>query len=99
MDAFEAGLSDLDFLAKSCPYDPDTIKPGDFDFTPHLSRDKADAKKKKSKKEDKDSDKEDHKEDPQDHKPKLPRRLKLSAFSTSVGQGQAAWKLHRSRCS
>eukprot|EP00969_Alexandrium_andersonii_P194141 8575825-Alexandrium_andersonii.AAC.1 len=67
MDA-EAMTSDLDVLAKSCPYDPDTIKPGDFDFTPHIvNRDKADGKEKKSKKEDKD------KEDPQDHKPKLPR--------------------------
>eukprot|EP00969_Alexandrium_andersonii_P180021 7956814-Alexandrium_andersonii.AAC.1 len=74
-------LSDLDILAKSCPYDPGEIRPRDFDFKPHIfDREKAEKKEaKKAKKDEQDKD------EPQDHKPKLPHRLKLSAFSRSVG--------------
>lgn len=84
--ASSAGGSESDQignLLKVCPFDPNSIKPIPFDFTPHM----VDKKETKEKAKDKDKDKDESRPSPegQARQQRLPHRLKLSAFSKSVG--------------
>ena len=80
----------MDNLLRACPFDPNDIKPELFDFAPHMVDKKEKAKDKEDKKE-KAQDKEDKKgestpsSEGQQARQRLPHRLKLTAFSRSVG--------------
>ena len=76
---------DMDHLLKACPFDPNDIKPELFDFAPHMVDKKEKAKDKVDK-----ADKEDKKGESAPStegqaRQRLPHRLRLTAFSRSVG--------------
>ena len=80
-------------LLSECPFRPEEIKPGDFDFEAHLPGNKKQKREEKSEKKRKtkdhspscDAGKQPHNPSCDAGKPHLPKRLLLSAFSTVVG--------------
>ena len=72
-------------LLNACPFRPEDIKPGEFDFQAHMPEGKKSKKDKDKSKKDKDKDKDKDKSSDPSCDAGLPKRLGVSAFSTKVG--------------